>query len=202
MLERTLRRMMMLDRDSLSLVLTRVADDDALAASLVCVLLREAMRLILRRHPRGTFRTRPSQLMLGSTARLDWLRDIGCPWTEDACAMAAAAGRLDTLQHARACGCPFTTGRTAADAAALGGHLEVLKWMRSLGCPFGLSTCAAASLRNHVVVMQYLQSCLPDAAAGSAHAALLETMLRAALPEPPVEDVDQLLRLDLMDVSH
>ena len=47
--------------------------------------------------------------------------------------MAAEYGRLGVLQWARENGCPWS--EQAGDLASEGGHLNVLRWARENGCP-------------------------------------------------------------------
>ena len=109
-------------------------------------------------------------------------------------------GKLDLLQHARARGCPYTTGRGVADCAASRGQLAVLIWLRSLSCPFGTSTCAAAAMGGHLAVLQWLHEdcrCAWDtsvrfAAAANGRVDVLEWVLRQGCGPAPLRDFEKM----------
>jgi hypothetical protein len=59
----------------------------------------------------------------------EWLRGVG----EDACHMAAAAGRLPVLAWLNERGCALTAA--AWSAAAARGDTAMLHWLKARGCP-------------------------------------------------------------------
>lgn len=63
-----------------------------------------------------------------------FIRDNGsCLWDEDACAVAAACGDLDTLKHAHMSGCPLD--EDTCHRAVLHGHLDCFDYLVSLPEP-------------------------------------------------------------------
>ena len=116
----------------------------------------------------------------GNLSCIQWLKDIGCDWDEEACFAAALGGHLHVLQWlysqdcpwdgltilgaakgghlpiiewARANGCPWN--EDASSEAAAHGHLEILRWLRSHGCPWDSSVCKLAALHGHLHVLQW-----------------------------------------------
>ena len=64
---------------------------------------------------------------------LQWLRENGCPWDEETCALAAEGGHLEVLQWMRANGCPWNW-RTVEYARRYR-HFELSNWAIANGCP-------------------------------------------------------------------
>eukprot|EP00878_Enallax_costatus_P027022 GHUV01029048.1.p1 GENE.GHUV01029048.1~~GHUV01029048.1.p1 ORF type:complete len:187 (-),score=15.01 GHUV01029048.1:601-1161(-) len=64
-----------------------------------------------------------------------WLRSRGCPWSEQACSSAAAAGRLDMLQWLRSQDPPAPWDSETCLAAADAGHIGILQWLRQQDPP-------------------------------------------------------------------
>ncbi len=90
-----------------------------------------------------------------SVARLELALALGAP-RRNVCGAAAAAGRLQVLQLARANGCPWDS-RTCINAA-YGGHLAVLQWARANGCSWDSETCAGAALGGHLEVLKWARA--------------------------------------------
>lgn len=90
---------------------------------------------------------------------LKWLRSLNppCPWGTEACAQAAALGKLDILQWLRAEDPPCPWSEDTVSRAVTYGRLEVLKWLRAEGCPFGTGLCEAASTSGHLAVLRWLR---------------------------------------------
>lgn len=85
----------------------------------------------------------------------------GCRWSDDACAWAARAYRLDALQWVRASGCP-RDDQVCATAAGRG-HLEVLKWAVANGCPWNKAECVRrATCSRHDNVVAWLEACIGE----------------------------------------
>src|ERR1700733_3597535 len=62
----------------------------------------------------------------GQVQTLQWARANGCPWNENTCAYAAENGHLEVLQWAVANGAPY-------DIITLGSpHVDVQKWIAQL----------------------------------------------------------------------
>jgi hypothetical protein len=72
------------------------------------------------------------------------------------CSAAAAAGRLDMLQWARAQGCPWSSA--TCEYAAAEGYLEILDWAVRNGCPLSYRVGIAAASRGRLEVLQWLQA--------------------------------------------
>ena len=92
----------------------------------------------------------------GNLVQLKELRENGCPWDENTCALAAKGENLEALQWARANGCPWNEQTCAM--AAKGGHLEVLQWIRANGCPWDEETCTCAAMRGYLEVLQWARA--------------------------------------------
>jgi hypothetical protein len=180
------RRLTLLDlsSDALDKVLTFLAPDDELAASLACRKLRDALRGA-RSSAGRTLETRVGSLLgslgmlqwgvacagvpltaallaraagLGDLRMLSWLRanGNGCPWDKMTCSGAAKGGHMAVLQWARANGCPWDEG--TCSGAAWAGHLSVLQWARANGCPWDEETCSEAAGGGHLSVLQWLHA--------------------------------------------
>ena len=95
---------------------------------------------------------------------LKYLRENGCPWSDDrggmrslpemVCVMAATSGHLGVLKYAHENGCPW--GELVCVGAAERGHLHVLKYAHENGCPWDELTCAHAGSGGHLDVLKYL----------------------------------------------
>jgi hypothetical protein len=88
----------------------------------------------------------PAAAAAGRLDVLQWARAQGCPWTSSTCAYAAAEGHLEILDWAITNKCPLdlTVGR----AAARQGRLEVLQWMRGRACTLFHRVCGQAAARG------------------------------------------------------
>lgn len=84
---------------------------------------------------------------------LRWSRSIGCPWDEDTCTLAAAAGHAHILKWARAHGCPWD-GSTCSRAVGVG-EFDVLKWARCNGCPWDEYTCSRAAKSGYLDIFPW-----------------------------------------------
>ncbi len=84
---------------------------------------------------------------------LKWLRENGCPWSEDTCVAAASMGHLHILQWARENGCPWD--EETCSSAAEYGHLDILQWARRNGCPWDEETCSSAADYGHLDILQW-----------------------------------------------
>lgn len=71
----------------------------------------------------------------GDSEGCAWLRSRGCPWSEQACSSAAAAGRLDMLQWLRSHDPPAPWDTETCLAAADAGHVDILQWLRQQDPP-------------------------------------------------------------------
>jgi hypothetical protein len=72
------------------------------------------------------------------------------------CPAAAAAGRLDILQWARAHDCPWAP--STCEYAAAEGHLEILDWAVRNGCPPGHRAGIAAASRGRLEVLKWMSA--------------------------------------------
>ncbi|KAL6075027.1 Ankyrin repeat domain-containing protein [Balamuthia mandrillaris] len=79
---------------------------------------------------------------------LEWARENGCPWGEQACTRAAEHGRLEVLKWLRANGFPWD--KNTCHAAAFGNRWEMLRWVRVNGCPWGKSARKWAAENGYV----------------------------------------------------
>jgi hypothetical protein len=153
--------------DVLDKVVTCLAPDDELAASLACRKLRAALRAAARaRLRRPPLQTRVRSL-LGSLGRLQWgVACAGAPLSTQLFADVAGLGDLRMLSWLRARGCPWsdaaaipyvvTLGPCAR--AAAGGHFAVLRWLRAVGCPWDVRTCTYAAGGGHLSVVQWARA--------------------------------------------
>ncbi|KAG5184216.1 hypothetical protein JKP88DRAFT_290035 [Tribonema minus] len=93
----------------------------------------------------------------GRVDALECARAAGCcPWTL-ACSRAAARnGHLRVVQWAARHGCPKTVW-TCADAAGAG-HLSVVAWAHDNGFPWGPSTCEQAAESGELAVLQWARA--------------------------------------------
>ncbi len=89
----------------------------------------------------------------GHVAALQWLREQGAPWHDEACSAAASGGHLATLQWLHANGAPWN--QHACAQAARGGYLAMLQWLRANGAPWDKRTCAHAAAGGHLTVLQW-----------------------------------------------
>jgi hypothetical protein len=101
---------------------------------------------------------------VGSTQRLAWAKDNGCPWNAWTCALAARSGLVEVLRWAREHGCDWDE-ETCAKAAE-SGHLEVLKWARVHDCPWVevdedneniMNCCALSAGQGHLEMLKWLR---------------------------------------------
>jgi hypothetical protein len=102
------------------------------------------------------------------------------------CSMLAKYGHVETLQWARANGCPWDTwwGEWTCTQAAINGHLEVIQWARANGGTNGgawdARTCANAARGGHLETLQWSRAngCAWDArtCADAARGGHLETL--------------------------
>ncbi|MCE5318166.1 MAG: ankyrin repeat domain-containing protein [Parachlamydia sp.] len=96
--------------------------------------------------------------MAATAAKLDLttvFQLLGANYRAEAnfCKLAAAVGRLDLLQWAKAKG--FAFDNEVCAAAAAGGHIPVLAWLRQVGCPWDDQTCIAAIHNGHFELLQW-----------------------------------------------
>ena len=88
---------------------------------------------------------------------LQWARDQGYPWGDDACDMAAAYGRLEVLRWALEDGWKWTD--RSFDQAAENGRLVVLQWALANGYPgVPWSWVAYAARSGHLEVVEWAHS--------------------------------------------
>lgn len=85
---------------------------------------------------------------------LSWVRALGVPWDEQACAYAAGNGHLGVLEWLRAKDAPWDA--SACAYAAGNGHLKVLEWLRANGAPWDKRACTYAAKKGHLEVLQWL----------------------------------------------
>jgi hypothetical protein len=85
---------------------------------------------------------------------MKYLHENGCPWNEDACAIAAKGGHVEVLKWLHENGCPWNK-RTCAYAANEG-QLEMLQYLRENGCPWDEQTCTHAMERGHLHVLKWI----------------------------------------------
>jgi hypothetical protein len=111
-------------------MVSQLAEDDELAASLACRKLREAVAGTERRAAGAWLSTRIGSA-LGSVGKLEWAASCGMPLGAKLLTRAARLGQLEHLRWLRAHGCawePCEQGREGAcSCAAEGGHLSVLQ---------------------------------------------------------------------------
>ena len=86
---------------------------------------------------------------------LKYLHENGCPWNEYTCECAAGGGHLNVLKYAHENGCPWN--EETCSRAAEGGHLHVLKYAHENGCPWDEETCASAPLSGSLDVLKYVR---------------------------------------------
>lgn len=85
---------------------------------------------------------------------LNYLHQIGVPWSEEVPIYASQAGKIEILERIHELGCPLN--EDACSEAALHGHLDLLKFLRNeLKCPWDSGTPALASLRGHKEVLEW-----------------------------------------------
>ncbi|CAL6290279.1 unnamed protein product [Bathycoccus prasinos] len=85
---------------------------------------------------------------------LNYLHQIGVPWSEEVPIYASQAGKIEILERIHELGCPLN--EDACSEAALHGHLDLLKFLRNeLKCPWDSGTPALASLRGHREVLEW-----------------------------------------------
>ena len=89
----------------------------------------------------------------GRLETLEWLAARGAPLDAWVCASAARGGSLEALRWARRKGCPWLSDTCAY--AARGGHLEVLKWARDNGAPWDATACAFAAAAGRLDVLEW-----------------------------------------------
>jgi hypothetical protein len=92
-----------------------------------------------------------------SKNRLDclmWLREHGCPWSENTMAHAAGKGNLEILKWAHENGCPWDD--STPNNAAITGKLESLEWLHENECPFNEDACRHAFDEEHWDCLEYL----------------------------------------------
>jgi len=85
---------------------------------------------------------------------LNYLHQIGVPWSEEVPIYASQAGKIEILERIHELGCPLN--EDVCSEAALHGHLDLLKFLRNeLKCPWDSGTPALASLRGHKEVLEW-----------------------------------------------
>jgi len=85
---------------------------------------------------------------------LNYLHQIGVPWSEEVPIYASQAGKIEILERIHELGCPLN--EDACSEAALHGHLDLLKFLRNeLKCPWDSGTPALASLQGHREVLEW-----------------------------------------------
>jgi hypothetical protein len=150
-----------LSSDVVDNVVTCLAPDDELAASLACRKLRDALRGARSRAGR-TLQTRVRSL-LGSLGKLQWgAACAGAPLTIAVLDFVAGRGDLRMLSWLRARGCQWYpnsghAGGPCAEAARAG-HLAVVQWLRANGCPWNEETCARAAEGGHLSVLRWARA--------------------------------------------
>ena len=95
-----------------------------------------------------------SATIFGSVSAMQYLRSVGCPWSQRTCFLAAEHGHLHILQMARDYGYPWSDVRTCT-VAAKNGHLHIVQYARDNGCPWDKETCANAAWNGHFNILQY-----------------------------------------------
>jgi hypothetical protein len=132
-------RLLDLPAELLVTIATLLAEDDELAASLACRMLREAVARTERRMAGKRLSTRIGSA-LGSLIKLEWAVSCGVPLNAKLLTRAAWQGKLEHLRLLRGVGCawePYDPKREGpCSSAAEGGHLSVLQWARADGCPW------------------------------------------------------------------
>jgi hypothetical protein len=95
----------------------------------------------------------------GNITMLDWLkRGRWCSFGQDACAGAARAGKLATLQHLRSKGCDWDIYDIAC-CAAKSGSIEVVEWLRQRrDIVIGATVMSAAASAGHIHMCEHLRS--------------------------------------------
>eukprot|EP01044_Picomonas_judraskeda_P025627 COSAG03_NODE_7495_length_909_cov_4.425926_1_plen_211_part_10 len=170
---------------SLSLVLDRVDENDALSAALTCTTFRDALFAQPRHAVREVGKQHEGKRIVTSVAgvassagRLAWVRRLGeaAPswvraWNWSTTLRLASLGALEALQWARANGCDWN--RYTCTRAAAGGHLEVLQWARANGCDWNAGTCTRAAAGGHLEVLQWARANGCDWNAGTCSEAAL-----------------------------
>jgi len=90
----------------------------------------------------------------GHIGCVNYLHQIGVPWSEEVPIYASQAGKIEILQRIHELGCPLN--EETCSEAALHGHLDLLKFLRNeLKCPWDSGTPALASLRGHKEVLEW-----------------------------------------------
>ena len=102
----------------------------------------------------------------GQLEELVWLRERGCSWDANTCAVAAMGGHVEVLGWARVSGCPWgvracplslppsAARRWRIDVstcarAAHGGHLEAHRWAQENGSWWDAGACERTAKRGH-----------------------------------------------------
>ena len=124
-----------------------------LVLSSTCRRLRDDTSLWLHGTPLRT----PLSAAVTSVRVLEWALGAGCPRDAALCSAAAAAGRLDVLEHARnELGIPWDAATTTA--AAIGGHDAVLTFALDCGCEMEPRACAIAAAAGSLRGVQLLRA--------------------------------------------
>jgi hypothetical protein len=135
-------RLLDLPVELLVAVVSQLAEDDELAASLACRKTREAVAGTKRRTAGARLSTRIGSA-LGSLSKLEWAASCGMPLSATLLTLAARLGQLEHLRWLRMHGGAWEPcvrrwngrGEGPCASAAEGGHLTVLQWARADGCP-------------------------------------------------------------------
>jgi hypothetical protein len=161
-------RLLDLHAELLVLIAAQLAEDDELAASLVCRKLRQAVAGTERRTA-GVRLSTSIGSAFGSFDRLEWAAACGMPICGALLNRAARHGQLEQLSWLRARGCAWEPlededepeeDRLDEEAndpcanAAFGGHLAVVQWAHANGCPWDKRTCSFAAKGGHLPVLE------------------------------------------------
>jgi hypothetical protein len=81
------------------------------------------------------------------TELLEWLLEIGCPFSDDLPTIPANSNRLDLLQWLRKNGCPWN--KDLPDTCAQFLSFETLKWSIENDCPYNMDSIIKCMLVGH-----------------------------------------------------
>jgi hypothetical protein len=150
-------RLVNLPAELLMVIAAQLAEDDELAAALVCQKLCEAVACTERRAGGARLSTRIG-LAFCSLGKLAWaVLSGGLPLSGRLLLNAAGSGQLEQLSWLRARGCAWEPckgdGKDCCSSAAAGGHLAVLQWACANGCPWDALACRNAARGGHLAVL-------------------------------------------------
>ena len=144
------------------MIIHQLNDVDAVFARLVCHRWHDWLKKNMQGKPRLQ-----QELLVGPKLCLElarrgdlrllcWVREQGCQWDSETCALAAQGGHLEVLQWARANGAPWNV--SVCSNAAENGHLEVLQWAQANGAPWNEYVCYWAAGNGHLEVLQWARA--------------------------------------------